>query len=121
MPNQWFTRDLIRLVCDCELGTRGTVLHVVATDGPYMTVRDSSGVFQHTGRDYDFAVKCGDGAVNLADVPPEIVARDERVRDNIRREVVDMRDRNGNVLAGNPQLDEVVARLVRVVREGYDR
>jgi hypothetical protein len=70
MPNKWNERDLLRLACDCELGTHGALLHVVKTDGPYMTVRrHADGALLHTGRDYVFAVKIGESATNDDDFP----------------------------------------------------
>lgn len=73
MTIQWNLRDLLRLTRDCDLGLMGTLLHVVKTDGPYMTVRalERHSLLQHVGRDYAFAVKIGEGAVDRADrLPP---------------------------------------------------
>ena len=42
-------------------------------------------------------------------------ARRNDLRDRVRRVVVEMRDRNGNILAGNPQLNGVVDKIVRAV------
>jgi hypothetical protein len=72
MMIQWNLRDLLRLTRDCDLGLMGTLLHVVKTDGPYMTVRvlERDSLFQHLGRDYPHVVKVGEGAVDRADKPP---------------------------------------------------
>lgn len=68
MPNKWNERDLLRLTQDCELGTCDALLHVVKTVGPYMTVRRlANDVLLHTGRDYTFATKIGEGATDDAD------------------------------------------------------
>lgn len=65
MPNKWNERDLLRLTRDCELGSQGALLHVVKADGPYMTARrHADGALLHTGRDYAFATKIGEGASN---------------------------------------------------------
>ncbi len=65
MPNQWNKRDLLQLTRDCELGQLGELIHVVKVSGPYMTVRRNvSGVLMHTGRDYAFATKIGEGAID---------------------------------------------------------
>lgn len=72
--NRWNETDRIRLTRDCELGQEGNVLHVLSTDGPYMTVRREGTTSKpmRTGRDYAFAVKVGeapiDDAVRLAAV-----------------------------------------------------
>lgn len=72
MTIQWNLRDLLRLTRDCDLGLMGTLLHVVNTDGPYMTVRvlERGSLLQHVGRDYPHAVKVGEGAIDRADKPP---------------------------------------------------
>lgn len=73
MSNQWNERDLLRLTRDCELGTRDALLHVVKTDGPYMTVhRHADGAVMHTGRDYAFATKIGEGAIDDAPLLSEV-------------------------------------------------
>jgi hypothetical protein len=65
MPNKWNERDLLRLTRDCELGAQGVLLHVVKADGPYMTARrHADGALLHTGRDYAFATKVGEGAID---------------------------------------------------------
>lgn len=66
MTNKWNERDILHLTRDCELGKQGDQLHVVSTEGPYMTVRHSDSRLSHTGRDYAFATKIGEGAVNDA-------------------------------------------------------
>lgn len=75
MPNKWNARDLLRLTHQCELGMLGDLLHVVKADGPYMTVRRHvDGAVMHTGRDYAFATKVGEGVTDDEgdedDVPP---------------------------------------------------
>ena len=71
MPNKWNTRDLLKLTCDCELGPHDALLHVVKADGPYMTIRrHADGVLLHTGRDYAFATKIGEGAIDKSDDGP---------------------------------------------------
>lgn len=70
MPNLWNERDLLRLTRDCELGQLGQTLHVVKTDGPYMTVRRSDEQVLHVGRDYAFATKIGEGAIDRHDAGP---------------------------------------------------
>ena len=71
MPNKWNERDLLRLTRDCELGPRDALLHVVKTVGPYMTARrHADGAVMHTGRDYAFATKVGEGATDDADDAP---------------------------------------------------
>jgi hypothetical protein len=67
MPNRWNKRDFLRLTRDCELGRSGDQLHVTSASGPYMTVRRPDGSLAHTGRDYAFATKIGEGAVDRAD------------------------------------------------------
>lgn len=124
MPNRWNQRDLLRLTRDCELGPQGSVLLVVRTEGPYMSVvrstppTSASGsegdAILHASRDYEHAVKIGEGALDGRDKPSS------GVRDRVRRVVVEMRDRNGNVLAGDPQLGGVVDKIARAVDDPTD-
>lgn len=91
MPNKWNERDLLRLTRDCELGAQGALLHVAKTDGPYMTVRRHvDGVVMHTGRDYAFATKIGEGATDDSDVDPPsfgwtLADCEARLREVVRR------------------------------------
>lgn len=73
MTNHWSETERIRLLHDCELGQEGNVLHVLSTDGPYMTVRrEGTSELIRTRRDYADGVKVGeapvDDAVRLAAV-----------------------------------------------------
>lgn len=70
MANRWNERDLLRLTRDCDLGLQGEQLHVVEVDGPYMTARHSGGLLVRTGRDYAYAAKIGEAAVDWRDKPP---------------------------------------------------
>jgi len=83
MSKKWNERDILRITRDCELGKEGSTLVVVRTDGPYMTARrygfGDDGVFVHTGRDYEHAVKAGEIAVDLSDDAPPIDARLDNV------------------------------------------
>lgn len=86
MPNQWNKRDLLRLTRDCELGKQGEQLHVVKVVGPYMTVRKPSGISMHTGRDYEFAIKIGEGAIDaatssFAQIGDALIACEDKLRD----------------------------------------
>lgn len=69
MSNKWNERDILQLTRDCELGQLGELRRVVSVDGPYMTVRDQNDRLTHTGRDYAFATKIGEGAVSDEDFP----------------------------------------------------
>ena len=78
MPKtRWNERDLLKLTQDCELGLRGETLHVVETEGPYMTARHEGGLLVRTGRDYAFASKIGEAAVDEGSLPLFSWAGDE--------------------------------------------
>ncbi len=125
MSNRWNVRDLLRLTRNCELGMLGDLLHVVKADGSYMTVRrPSDGVLLHTGRDYVFAVKIGEGAVDDESLPLFKWARDTLVACETKLNEVERR------LRGVPtarrcaiRLAEVCDRLEEIVEEfaGTDR
>lgn len=76
---------------------------------------------------HDASVTCaeawGHDASGMRDVVRDLInegraiEQSKRLRDKIREVIVDMRDRQGNILASGPQLPEVIEKIARAIEE----